>query len=291
MRLLQAAANSVFNEMVSTMPRGSRDLHTMLEPLMPALTDRLSDPNKRCQEATRNAILAIAVNVGPSFATHHVLKITSRRGGTRAATASSLLPNKALSARCDVLQAVIDTCGLMGTDGGASDHAHGNSSFTAPVLLSMAFDLLKQCPASEVRSSAVSLAAKVCSLVGRDAIKPFIKSIERQSQREAIESEIDRILHGRRASNSKSVGRTSGAQRRLQTNDSQPDSAKEPPAAVVCQFCGYSDPEFALQSDLLDFHYWRDCPSLTQCYGCGQVVELAGLAEHRAVECEASAQT
>lgn len=172
------------------MPRGSRDLHTMLEPLMPALTDRLSDPNKRCQEATRNAILAIAVNVGPSFATHHVrrdyivwrkkdskqvLKITSRRGGTRAATASSLLPNKALSARCDVLQAVIDTCGLMGTDGGASDHAvglccccshccssqHGNSSFTAPVLLSMAFDLLKQCPASEVRSSAVSLAAKV----------------------------------------------------------------------------------------------------------------------------------
>ncbi|KAF4716847.1 hypothetical protein FOZ63_012109 [Perkinsus olseni] len=297
MRLLQAAANSVFNEMVSSMPRGSRDLHAILEPLMPALTDRLSDPNKRCQESTRNAILAIAVNVGPSFATHHVLKITARRGaGGRAAAAPSLLPNKALSARCDVLQAVIDTCGLVSTDaGGVAENAHGsNSIFTAPVLLTMAFDLLKQCPASEVRSSAVSLAAKVCSLVGRDAIKPFIKGIERQSQREAIETEIDRILNGRRGSNSSSS--KSAPRRRPQTQDSRPNSGltkeQQPAAAptpVVCQFCGYSDPEFANQSDLLDLHYWRDCPSLTQCYGCGQVVELAGLAEHRAVECEAAA--
>ncbi|KAF4692936.1 hypothetical protein FOZ60_012167 [Perkinsus olseni] len=247
MRLLQAAANSVFNEMVSSMPRGSRDLHAILEPLMPALTDRLSDPNKRCQESTRNAILAIAVNVGPSFATHHVLSST--------------------------------------TEGKGSDF----------VLLTMAFDLLKQCPASEVRSSAVSLAAKVCSLVGRDAIKPFIKGIERQSQREAIETEIDRILNGRRGSNSSSSSK-SASRRRPQTQDSRPNSGltkeQQPavaPTPVVCQFCGYSDPEFANQSDLLDLHYWRDCPSLTQCYGCGQVVELAGLAEHRAVECEAAA--
>ncbi|KAF4729095.1 hypothetical protein FOZ62_015784, partial [Perkinsus olseni] len=120
----------------------------------------------------------------------------------------------------------------------------------------MAFDLLKQCPASEVRSSAVSLAAKVCSLVGRDAIKPFIKGIERQSQREAIETEIDRILNGRRGSNSSSSSK-SASRRRPQTQDSRPNSGltKEEsavaPTPVVCQFCGYSDPEFANQSDLL----------------------------------------
>ncbi|KAF4664668.1 hypothetical protein FOL47_005031 [Perkinsus chesapeaki] len=192
MRLLQAAASSVFNEvllsMCSSMPRGARELHTLLEPLMPSLADRLSDPNKRCQEASKNAIVAIAVNVGPSFATHHVMKISSRRAlGSRGTStaASSLLPNRALSARCEVLQLVLDTCGLMASEGSSSSegNSHGGG-FTAIPLLTMAFDLIKQCPASEVRAAAISLAAKVCSLVGPEAIRPFIKGIERQSQRE-----------------------------------------------------------------------------------------------------------
>ena len=52
----------------------------------------------------------------------------------------------------------------------------------------------------------------------------------------------------------------------------------------LCQFCGGCGPGASEQ--VLDLHYWRDCPMLTACGACGQVVEVAVLHEHLLSECE-----
>ena len=57
-----------------------------------------------------------------------------------------------------------------------------------------------------------------------------------------------------------------------------------PPEPFVCQFCGVYDESFT--DDKLDLHYWKDCPMLTSCEQCGQVVEVASLNEHLVEECD-----
>jgi centrosomal protein CEP104 len=53
---------------------------------------------------------------------------------------------------------------------------------------------------------------------------------------------------------------------------------------TVCMFCGAEDKTW--DEDALDLHYWKDCPLLTACPACTQVVEIAGLPEHLCEECE-----
>ena len=50
------------------------------------------------------------------------------------------------------------------------------------------------------------------------------------------------------------------------------------------QFCGRYDPNFT--EDMLDMHYWKECPMLTSCKFCGQVVEIMTLNVHMLEECE-----
>ena len=49
-------------------------------------------------------------------------------------------------------------------------------------------------------------------------------------------------------------------------------------------FCKISNPEW--NEDSLDLHYWKDCPMLSPCPACAQVVEIAGLTDHLLDECE-----
>ncbi|KAL1526684.1 hypothetical protein AB1Y20_015386 [Prymnesium parvum] len=54
----------------------------------------------------------------------------------------------------------------------------------------------------------------------------------------------------------------------------------------TCQFCGRHDPDF--DDEKMDLHYWKECPMLMPCEQCGQVVEVASLAEHLVGECDQS---
>jgi len=54
---------------------------------------------------------------------------------------------------------------------------------------------------------------------------------------------------------------------------------------TVCMFCG--DTDKAWDEDAMDLHYWKDCPMLSACPSCSQVVEIAGLPEHLLEECDA----
>jgi centrosomal protein CEP104 len=51
-----------------------------------------------------------------------------------------------------------------------------------------------------------------------------------------------------------------------------------------CMFCGKSEEGWT--EDMLDLHYWKDCPLLAPCPACAQIVEIAGLPEHLLEECE-----
>eukprot|EP00928_Gymnodinium_smaydae_P012291 TRINITY_DN14465_c0_g1_i2.p1 TRINITY_DN14465_c0_g1~~TRINITY_DN14465_c0_g1_i2.p1 ORF type:complete len:391 (-),score=78.50 TRINITY_DN14465_c0_g1_i2:115-1287(-) len=55
-------------------------------------------------------------------------------------------------------------------------------------------------------------------------------------------------------------------------------------AEFTCQFCGRQDPTFTPEA--LDVHYWRECPMLTQCELCQQVIEISTLRAHLMEECE-----
>lgn len=53
---------------------------------------------------------------------------------------------------------------------------------------------------------------------------------------------------------------------------------------TLCMFCGKSDKSW--NEDGLDLHYWKECPLLSPCSACAQIVEIAGLPEHLLDECE-----
>lgn len=52
----------------------------------------------------------------------------------------------------------------------------------------------------------------------------------------------------------------------------------------MCQFCGKY--EMGWDQEQLDIHFWRDCPMLTSCPGCNQILEISGLNAHLHNECD-----
>lgn len=52
----------------------------------------------------------------------------------------------------------------------------------------------------------------------------------------------------------------------------------------MCIFCFASENWFTEES--LNIHYWKNCPMLTRCVYCKEVVEIAGLIQHRLDDCD-----
>ncbi|CAE6966457.1 Pdi [Symbiodinium sp. CCMP2592] len=63
------------------------------------------------------------------------------------------------------------------------------------------------------------------------------------------------------------------------------DTVVETEDVTKCQFCGAVNAEGTQEA--MDVHYWRECPMLTQCQFCEQVIEISQLASHWREECEA----
>jgi hypothetical protein len=55
-------------------------------------------------------------------------------------------------------------------------------------------------------------------------------------------------------------------------------------AVTSCQFCGQEDSTWT--EEKLDLHFWQDCPMLTSCKHCEQVIEITTLNDHLLKECE-----
>ena len=62
-------------------------------------------------------------------------------------------------------------------------------------------------------------------------------------------------------------------------NDEEEDDVQP----FTCPFCGQYDPSF--DDEGLDTHFWKECPMLTSCPKCEQVIEICDLNEHLLEEC------
>ena len=67
-------------------------------------------------------------------------------------------------------------------------------------------------------------------------------------------------------------------------DDYEEEKFEEATDFTKCMFCEESNKGW--NEDALDLHYWKDCPLLSPCPACAQVVEIAGLPEHLLDECE-----
>jgi centrosomal protein CEP104 len=70
----------------------------------------------------------------------------------------------------------------------------------------------------------------------------------------------------------------------IDVGDEDEDWKMPPDDPQTCQFCGRHEPTW--NEEQMDMHFWQDCPLLTVCQSCGQVVELAAMTDHVLGECE-----
>ena len=61
------------------------------------------------------------------------------------------------------------------------------------------------------------------------------------------------------------------------------DDAEDDVQPFTCPFCGAFDKAF--DDEGLDTHFWKECPMLTSCPKCEQVIEICDLNEHLLEEC------
>lgn len=167
----------------------------------------------------------------------------------------------------------------------------------------------------EVRDGAKDLVVALQKYTGTDALMPHLKELRPKQLEEymssfvAYEGDGDVAAVSKQASKappqqqvkagSKQGHKANGAASKVATSAAKAESkshspnkadhkAGEAPAGgedfTKCMFCGKS--EGGWTEDMLDLHYWKECPLLTPCPACAQIVEIAGLPEHLLEECE-----
>lgn len=247
-----------------------RPRQVSLEPLLVPLAERLGDGNARVEKTARDAHWDIARSVGAAFAAQHLLRAPKKK----------TVPPRVFSSRLQLLAALVSEFGVQpkSRDGIALEPA-----------AQLAMEWFSN-PAAEVRESAVKLMAACYSHVGLSRIEMYLAHL-RQAQREVFDAEFQRGSHAkapappsRPAPMCTPVALTNGNHSAEDASDAEVSDA-ESMEEFFCQFCGREDPNFTLAA--LDIHYWRECPMLTACKLCEQVIEISRMHWHLMEECEA----
>ncbi|CAE7780716.1 Cep104 [Symbiodinium necroappetens] len=247
-----------------------RPRQVSLEPLLVPLAERLGDGNARVEKTARDAHWDIARSVGAAFAAQHLLRAPKKK----------TVPPRVFSSRLQLLAALVSEFGVQpkSRDGIALEPA-----------AQLAMEWFSN-PAAEVRESAVKLMAACYSHVGLSRIEMYLAHL-RQAQREVFDAEFQRVSHAkapappsRPAPMCTPVALTNGNHSAEDASDAE-ESDAESMEEFFCQFCGREDPNFTLAA--LDIHYWRECPMLTACKLCEQVIEISRMHWHLMEECEA----
>jgi len=262
-----------------------QDVQAILDPLMPLLVERLGEPNARVDKTARDCLLELGRcrSVGAHFTAQFLLKPPKKKtGGTVHA--------RVYTSRLQVLTS-------LASEFGVQPESRDGVPLESTVQLAMEAFNHKD---GDVRENSVKLVGACYMHVGPRRIEGYLASL-RPAQREVFEVEFDRVSGG--------GGRTQVPARGRQDEDDLPPASIPPPRGgsssasasgrqqeeasfdeqeppeFTCQFCGRQDPAFTPEA--LDVHYWRDCPMLTQCQFCQQVIEISTLRTHLIEECEA----
>jgi centrosomal protein CEP104 len=150
----------------------------------------------------------------------------------------------------------------------------------------------------EVRDAAKYLTVALHKHVGEEPLAPYLELL-RPKQLEEYVAALGGVDDGSKASarggdhhSSHSKAKGGGVNTSAVKSEKKDDpstSSKDGGGGgdvvfTTCMFCGKSDS--AWDEDGLDLHYWKECPLLSPCPACAQIVEIAGLPEHLLDECE-----
>lgn len=282
------------------------EVQSALDPLMPLLVDRLGDANARVDSHARDALLDFTrcERVGVPFTAQHLLRPPKKK----------TVPPRVYSSRLNILTGLVFEVGVQ------PDSREG---LPLEPTAQLAMDWYGNA-SSDVRENAVRLVAACYSHVGLGRIEKFLANL-RPTQREIFDAEFEKVSNGGGVDPYSSGGH--GGAGRVASMDDQtmgglpspqvppprrgqaapqahakveeplPRSARSGADAyeyseddiddTVCQFCGHQDPTFT--PERVDVHYWRECPMLTQCKHCQQVIEISSLRAHLCEECESGA--
>lgn len=239
------------------------DAQASLDQLMPLLVERLGDANARVDMHARDLLLELANSsaVGAAFAAQHLLRPPKKKA----------VPPRVYSSRLAVLTALVTASGVQ------PDNPDG---LPLDPTAKLAMEWYGNA-ASDVRGGAVRLMSACYAHVGLGRIDKYLANL-RQAQREVFEAEFQKADGGNDAQRHSNAG----VQQTLQPTTVHEALAQED-SATTCQFCGLQDPAFT--NEAMDLHYWRECPMLTLCQHCQQVVEISSLRSHLCEECESGA--
>ncbi|CAJ1357343.1 unnamed protein product [Effrenium voratum] len=136
-------------------------------------------------------------------------------------------------------------------------------------------------PAAEVRESAVRLMAACYAHVGLGRIEKYLANL-RQAQREVFDAEFQRVSGKAPREPARLEPPPQKAMPEMVETEGRQETSEDDFEEFWCQFCGREDPSFTLPA--LDVHYWRECPMLSACKHCEQVIEISRLHWHLSEE-------
>eukprot|EP00930_Biecheleria_cincta_P070641 TRINITY_DN58276_c0_g1_i1.p1 TRINITY_DN58276_c0_g1~~TRINITY_DN58276_c0_g1_i1.p1 ORF type:complete len:960 (+),score=171.92 TRINITY_DN58276_c0_g1_i1:142-3021(+) len=278
--LLQAVCQELLGGLGS---RGPRHAQAALEPIVPLLAERLGDTNARAEKTARDAHLDMARcgGVGAAFAAQCLLRPPKKK----------TVPPRVYSSRLQLLAVLVAEFGLQPNNTGG---------LALEPVAQLAMDWFGN-PSAEVRECVVKLIAACYARVGLGGIERYLANL-RQAQREVFDAEFHRVSFGVEKaprsmpttpsaapaaagySNYGAPGRPLQVETEAVDDQVAEDEDDDLCDDFTCQFCGRKDMSFT--ADALDIHYWRECPALTACQLCEQVIEISRLHTHFVEECE-----
>jgi centrosomal protein CEP104 len=266
-----------------------------------SLVDKLSDGAARIRDTSRTGIESIAgcSSIGPATVSSHILK---------AIPAKQKTAWRPVLGRLHILTDMVNAHGV-----------GGQSGLTAESVMNFAKSVNAFSHSNgEVRDAAKYLTVAVFKIVGQDPLEPYLTELRKAQKEEylsafqalsnigdgavdapnpaggtAAKAPASRANEGDKKGGGGDKGKLKGsvqttAAKAANKDDASTATANGGPGGdqdfTVCMFCGKRDKSW--DEDGLDLHFWNECPLLSPCNACAQIVEIAGLPEHLLDECE-----
>ena len=253
----------------------------VMEPIVVQLVEKLNDGAARIRDSSRTSIRAMAnaPSIGCGVVASHMLK---------ALPAKQKTAWRPILGRLQLLKDLVTTHGVGSSSGLSAENVMGF------VKSLNAFSHSN----GEVRDAAKYLTVALHKHVGEEPLAPYLELL-RPKQLEEYVAALGGVDDGSKASarggdhhSSHSKAKGGGVNTSAVKSEKKDDpstSSKDGGGGgdvvfTTCMFCGKSDS--AWDEDGLDLHYWKECPLLSPCPACAQIVEIAGLPEHLLDECE-----
>lgn len=299
----QRSLSLLMNLLAKPTPKFSprNEMTTYIDNVLIVLLDKIGDNNARVKELAENAFLALANN--PIITCQSCVNALIR--GIQGEKNKKSNSFRHLAGRLNVLLEFVRNFGIN----------NANVPFQSTVDFAIK-GLDHQNP--EVRNAAIALLVEIYRIVGDHKLMPLLENI-RPAHMEILQAEfasatgikptkknndtgkdkenvqvVTNIKPQSGKPNKKTGNSNKGNTYSGESDKEETSNVKNPGKPALksvgdqnktCDFCQKTDKMF-LDKGKLDIHLWKDCPMLTLCQMCEQVVEISCLNTHLLEECD-----